>query len=78
MIEVRTADKIHHAIASKIAGGASYIDALVDYAAQHQLEVETVAEIVKKSTVIKEKIRQEAQEKRLLKRNADPISQICD
>jgi hypothetical protein len=66
-----TPERIHLAIEKKLSVGSSYIDALVEYAHENDVEIETVAEIVKKSIIIKEKIRTEAREKRLLKKNAD-------
>jgi predicted aldo/keto reductase-like oxidoreductase len=55
-----TPDKIHHEISRHIANGVTYIDALVDYAERNGIEIETIAQIVKKSSVLKEKIRTEA------------------
>jgi len=78
MIEANTAEKIHHEIAQKLACGVSYIDALVDYAREKNVEIETVAEIVKKSTIIKEKIREEAVKMRLVKRDESSPRQLCD
>ena len=69
MVELETPEKIHKAIEKKLSLGSSYIDALVEYAKERDLEIETVAEIVKKSAVIKEKIRTEAKGKRMLKDN---------
>jgi len=71
MVDVETPEKVHFAIEKKLALGASYIDALIEYATEKDLEIETVAEIVKKSSVIKEKIRFEAKSKRLLKETND-------
>ena len=69
MVDIQTPEKIHLAIEKKLSTGSSYIDALVEYATNNELEVEAVAEIVKKSSVIKEKIRTEAKERKLLKVN---------
>lgn len=71
MVDVETAEKIHFAIEKKLSLGSSYIDALVEYAKERDLEIETVAEIVKKSSIIKEKVRMEARTKRLLKETND-------
>jgi len=67
MVEMETPEKIHLAIEKKLSLGSSYIDALIEYAHDRNLEIETVAEIVKKSSVIKEKIRSEAKSKKMLK-----------
>lgn len=78
MIKTRTPDTIHQDISSMLANGVTYIEAIVEYAKVNELEIETVAEIVKKSAVIKEKIRQEAVNMRLVKNedNRD-ITKLC-
>jgi len=68
MVDVETPEKIHLAIEKKLSTGSSYIDALVEYANEKNIEIETIGEIVKKSVVIKEKIKSEAKTKRLLKK----------
>lgn len=68
-IEKQTPERIHLAIEKKLSVGSTYIDALIEYASDHNIEIETVAEIVKKSTVIKEKIKAEAYSRRLLKKD---------
>lgn len=78
MVEPKTPEKIHHDIAEKLAKGASYIDALIDYAREHNLEIETIAEIVKKSTVMREKIKDEAVKMRLVKSDGNPLRQLCE
>jgi hypothetical protein len=70
MVELETPEKIHFAIEKKLSLGSTYIDALIEYAKERDLEIETVAEIVKKSAIIKEKIRTEAKGKRMLKESA--------
>lgn len=64
-------------IASKLAKGASYIDALVEYAKENDLEIETVADIVKKSSIIKEKIRSEAVAMRMVKKDQNDLTELC-
>ena len=78
LIKTRTPEKIHHAIAHKLANGVSYIDALVDYARENDIEIETVAEIVKKSSTIKEKIRSEAVSMKMVKRDTNDITRIIN
>lgn len=63
-----TPDKIHHEISRHISRGVPYIDALVDYSEKNGIEIETIAQIVKKSSVLKEKIRTEAVDLRMVKR----------
>lgn len=76
MIKTRTPEKIHHEIAGKLAKGVSYIDALIDYAKENDIEIETIAEIVKKSSTIKEKIRSEAVSMKMVKRDENDITQL--
>jgi len=76
MITTKSADKIHHEISYMLSNGVSYIDALVEYSKKHDVEIETVAEIVKKSTIMKEKIRSEAALKRLMKEEPD-VNKLC-
>lgn len=78
MVELETPEKIHFAIEKKLSLGSSYIDALVEYAKEKDIEIETVAEIVKKSSIIKEKIRTEARSKRLLKEKNDSRPNFFD
>lgn len=77
MIVTRTPEKIHMEIASKLSRGATYIDALIEYAREHDLEIETVAEIVKKSSILKEKIREEAVAMRMVKKEENDLTELC-
>ena len=78
MIKTRTPEKIHYAISEKLAKGASYIDALVEYSKENNIEIETIAEIVKKSSVIKEKIRSEAISLKMMKKEHHDVTQLCE
>jgi|TARA_B110000908_G_C10153040_1_gene402292 hypothetical protein len=74
-----TPDKIHHEIARHISRGVPYIDALVDFAEKNEIEIETVAQIVKKSSVLKEKIRTEAVNLRMVKPDGtEDITDYCE
>ena len=64
-------------ISSKLSNGATYIDALIEYAKEHDLEIETVAEIVKKSSILKEKIREEAVAVRMVKKEENDLTKLC-
>ena len=57
--------------------GVSYIDALVEYSKAKNVEIETIAEIVKKSAVMKEKIRSEAVSMKLVKKDKND-NKLCD
>jgi predicted aldo/keto reductase-like oxidoreductase len=67
MIKTRTPDSIHQEISHMLSNGVTYIDAIIEYAKKNELEIETVAEIVRRSSVIKEKIREEALKMKLVK-----------
>ena len=73
----RSPEKIHHEISKMLANGVNYIDALCEYARKNELEIETVADIVKKSTIIKEKIRSEAVKLKLVHRDDVDITDLC-
>ncbi len=77
MIITLSAEKIHHDIADMLSKGTTYIEALVEYSKTNDIEIETVAEIVKKSPVIKEKLRSEAVRLKLVKKEQNE-SQLCD
>lgn len=71
-----TPDKIHHEISKHISAGVPYIDALVHYSEKNGIEIETIAQIVKKSSILKEKIRTEAVTLKMVKKeeNAQDIT----
>ena len=64
---IETAEKIHKNIEYLVSRGVSHIDALVEYSKTTGVEIETIAEIVKKSSTLKEKIKQEAIVSKLVK-----------
>ena len=78
MITPRTPEKIHHDISDMLAKGVNYIDALCAYAEKNNLEIETIADIVKKSSILKEKIRSDAIELRLVKKDDKGITDFCE
>lgn len=65
------------AISEKLSKGATYIDALVEYSKENNIEIETVAEIVKRSSIIKEKIRSEAIAMKLVKKEKNDLTELC-
>jgi|TARA_B110000971_G_scaffold220192_1_gene263109 hypothetical protein len=77
MIAPRTPEKVHHDIREMLASGINYIDALVEYARINDLEIETVADIVKKSSILKEKVRAEAIDLRLVIKDDQDIGKLC-
>jgi hypothetical protein len=79
MITPRTPERIHHEISEMLSNGVSYIEALVEYAKRNDLEIEAVADIVKKSSILKEKVRGEASRMKMIKREENGIiSQLCE
>jgi predicted aldo/keto reductase-like oxidoreductase len=77
LVSPRTPEKIHHDIAEMLANGVNYIDALVEYARQHNLEIEAVADIVKKSSILKEKVRSDAVKLKLVRKDDKDITDLC-
>ena len=74
----RTPERVHHEIAEMLSKGTNYIDALCEYARINELEIETVAEIVKKSSILKEKVRSEAVELKLVVQEHADITKLCE
>lgn len=55
-------ERIMNDIASYIALGVPYIDAVVEYAEKNGLEIEVVGEIIRKSPLLRANIYREAEE----------------
>lgn len=78
MIKTKTPDVIHQEISHMLSNGVTYIDAIVEYSKKNDLEIETVADILKRSSIIKEKIRQEAVDMKMVKENGNrDITKLC-
>lgn len=74
-----TPEKIHHEISQQISRGVPYIDALVDFAEKNNIEIETVAQIVKKSSILREKVKSEAVKLRMVKKDeAADLTDLCE
>lgn len=69
-----TPDKVHHEISKNISRGVPYIDALVDFAEKNNIEIETVAQIVKKSSILREKVRTEAVGLKMVRKDEPDIT----
>lgn len=67
-LNLLTPERIHRDILPLVKGGISYIDALVEYSTKNDLEIESVAKIIKKSNILKIKIEDEAIENNLIKK----------
>jgi uncharacterized protein YeaC (DUF1315 family) len=50
-----------------------YIDAVMLYCEQHNIEVETAAELIKQNIVLKAKVQVEAENLKMVKRTARPL-----
>lgn len=65
MDELKVED-IHKEISKYVNKDVSYIDALVYYAKIHDIEIEVIGEIVKRSPILKSKIRDDAEKLNLV------------
>lgn len=65
-----TAENIMEEISSYINEEVTYIDALVFYAQKYDIEVELVGEIVKRSQVLKSRVRDDAEKFNLMEKTA--------
>lgn len=54
-------EKIHREIMSYVNKDVSYIDALVHYAEKYEIEIEVLGEMIRKSPVLKSKVRDDAE-----------------
>lgn len=63
-------EKILKEIEGMVTPEVSMIDALVFYAEKYGLEVELVGEIVRRSTVLKSRVREDAEKLNLIERTA--------
>lgn len=66
MAEDLKAEEIMKQISGYVNRDVSFIDALVHYAEENDLEVELVGEIVRRSQVLKSKVREDAEVLNLL------------
>lgn len=66
MIEDLKAEEIMREVSNYVNSEVSFIDALVHYAEKYDLEIELVGEIVRRSQVLKAKVREDAEELNLL------------
>lgn len=73
-----TPDKIHHEISRHIAKGVPYIDALVHFAEKNNIEIETVAQIVKKSSILREKVKSEAIKLKMVRKDETDLTDLCE
>ncbi len=69
MDELKVED-IHKEISKYVNRDVSYIDALVYYAKIHDIEIEVIGEIVRRSPILKSKIRDDAEKLNLVEVSA--------
>ena len=75
-LNLKTPEKIHHEIANMLSNGVSHIEALVLYSEKHNREIEVLADIVKKSEILKEKVRSEARQLNLMKKDKNAANRL--
>ncbi len=75
-LNLKTPEKIHHEIANMLSNGVSHIEALVLYSEKHNMEIEVLADIVKKSEILKEKVRSEARQLNLMKKDKNAANRL--
>lgn len=63
---------IMNEIQSLIEGGATYIDAIVEFSERNEIEIEVVGEIIRRSPILKAKIHVEAEELNML----EPVARL--
>lgn len=54
-------EKIHREIMAYVNKDVTYIDALVHYAEKYEIEIEVLGEMIRKSPVLKSKVRDDAE-----------------
>lgn len=67
MIKTKNEEIIHREILPYLDKSASYIDALIIYAEDNNIEIETLGDIIKKSSVLKDRIWKEASDNKTVK-----------
>jgi hypothetical protein len=68
-----TAEKVHRGITHMVSNGVSYVDAICEYAISKNIDIEVVADLIKRSPVLKEKLRSEAVLMRTVKQSDTEI-----
>lgn len=54
-------EEIHKEVSKYVNDDVSYIDALVYYAQKHDIEVELLGEMIRRSSILKSKVRDDAE-----------------
>jgi hypothetical protein len=61
VVQELNSEKIHKEILTYINREVSYIDALVFYAQKYDIEIEVLGEMIRKSPILKSKVRDDAE-----------------
>lgn len=59
-------EKIHKEVSQYVNKDVSYIDALVHYAETHDIEIEVIGEMIRRSPILKSKVRDDAEKLKLV------------
>lgn len=54
-------EQIHKEVSAYVNNDVSYIDALVFYAQKHDIEIELLGEMIRRSSILKSKVRDDAE-----------------
>ena len=70
MLKFKSEDFLNEIITLARQPGCSYIDAIVHYAERNDIEIETLADIIRKNSNLKSKIQDEAEELFLMEKTS--------
>lgn len=59
-------EQIHKEVSKYVNKDVSYIDALVHYADTHDIEIEVIGEMIRRSPILKSKVRDDAEKLKLV------------
>jgi hypothetical protein len=59
-------EQIHEEVSKHVNKDVSYIDALVHYADTHDIEIEVIGEMIRRSPILKSKVRDDAEKLKLV------------
>lgn len=59
-------EEIHKEVSKYVCDDVTYIDALVYYAQTHDIEVELLGEMIRRSSILKSKVRDDAEKLKLV------------
>jgi len=59
-------EQIHKEVSKYVCADVSYIDALVYYAQKHDMEIELLGEMIRRSAILKSKVRDDAEKLKMV------------